>query len=131
MLSTDVEAEIDTAKWRRLRTVSHLTMRPPMWPGMIMRTGKPWSGVSHLPFCLYATCGTQVDHLVSLRVPAWSLVVACTVCHPGPWHTASQAAATQSRTASATHVNATLVRRRPPGLHPERHLRLLQVPVGH
>lgn len=40
---------------RRWRTESHLTMRPPMWPGMIMRTGKPWSGVSHLPFCLYAT----------------------------------------------------------------------------
>jgi hypothetical protein len=54
--STAVRAEMKHMGRRQVRTVSHLTMRPPMWPGMIMRTGKPWSGVSHLPFCLYATC---------------------------------------------------------------------------
>mmetsp|Transcript_8023 Transcript_8023/g.18745 ORF Transcript_8023/g.18745 Transcript_8023/m.18745 type:complete len:277 (+) Transcript_8023:2128-2958(+) len=35
--------------------VSHLIILPPMHPGRRVRSGAPWSGVSHSPFCLKAS----------------------------------------------------------------------------
>jgi hypothetical protein len=40
--------------------------RTPMWPGMIMRMGKPWSGARKRPFCLYASITSQLG---SIAVP--------------------------------------------------------------
>lgn len=34
--------------------VIHLIILPPIYPGMIKRTGKPWSGVRSLPLYMYA-----------------------------------------------------------------------------